>query len=314
MGGTTEEVDKTVSQDDTENVEQEGPNPKEITVQNATVLALNKIKEMASTRNFHKNLLQEEASVGFAVLSLDSSCQEAVSLSLDILQLLAQYPENRSSLSNIVHIFDALQSVIDKPGQEKEDVKRALWISSVLKQKGLEIKRNKKPTRKPLGEKNPTAPLSRADRAKRNSKNVYLRIADVCIESNRNEITETLRKIEGIISITFIVQKSVCLILSHTKVMSEVYGKAVANMGFDCALIAWDSNNEEIWIRQYPDKLENSRSVTGKENEPSYLPESEDEKDTSIGDQALVPTGATDAKGGGWLSSAASFLQKSFYW
>jgi armadillo repeat-containing protein 1 len=290
--------------------------PVEITnVQNATVIALNKIKELASTRSFHQKLLEEEASVGFAVLSLDSSCREAVSLSLDILQLLAQYPENRAALSNIVHIFDALQSVIDKPDQEKELSKRALWVSSVLKQKGLEIHRKKKSSRRrPLGEKNPSVPSnSKADRSKRNSKNVYLRIADVCIESNRNEITETLRKIEGIISITFVVHKSVCLILSHMKVPSEFYGKAVANMGFECELVAWDSNHEEVWIRQYPDKWEKS-SIGGKENEPEYLPDSDDEKDKSVGDQALVLEGERKKKGGGWLTSAASFLQKSFYW
>ena len=51
-----------------------------------------------------------------------------------------------------------------------------------------------------------------------------------------------------------------------------------------------------------------------KENEtelPDYLP---DEEEPIIDDKAMARPGKGDQRGGGWLSSAASFFTNSFYW
>jgi hypothetical protein len=66
-------------------------------------------------------------------------------------------------------------------------------------------------------------------------------------------------------------------------------------------------------------KLENSKSLYDQENAqvPEYLSDTDSEKDMSTGDmtQSVALTGSEGkGKKSGWISSAANFLQKSFYW
>jgi len=101
-------------------------------------------------------------------------------------------------------------------------------------------------------------------------------------------------------------------------------GKTIANLGFECHLIMKTDNNDDVMVKMEPDpKFENSLSMNDQENlgargrkSPQYLSDSDSE--TSFQEPQAVATVGGDNGGQkekkGWFSSAAGFIQKSFYW
>jgi len=171
-------------------------------------------------------------------------------------------------------------------------------------------------------------------------------------KAKRLAMTEALLMLNGIISITYDIKKCHCLIRAKSHMPDEVFGKSIANLGFECHLVTrvdnddevtnhlahwlcqsfthWSSRGFEPWqilIKMEPDpKLDNSTSVYDQENwsqgqkSPQYLSDTDSEtsfqeaKETQAVASGESGLGTQKPNKGGWFSSAANFIQKSLYW
>jgi len=64
-------------------------------------------------------------------------------------------------------------------------------------------------------------------------------------------MTEALLTQHGVISITYDLNKSYCIVRGKPHVPSEMFGKAIANLGFECHLVSKNENNEEVRNKIY---------------------------------------------------------------
>jgi len=119
--------------------------------------------------------------------------------------------------------------------------------------------------------------------------------------------------VPGIISLTYNLAKNHCIVRGKRHVASEVFGVAIANLGFEVSLLTKNETLEEILIPITPDLKE----LSSKENLPGYLPEDYEELQGPIADNAVCSKDLTNPdknKDGSLFTSAMSFVKNSFYW
>ncbi|KAK7825082.1 hypothetical protein U0070_014839 [Myodes glareolus] len=141
------------------------------------------------------------------------------------------------------------------------------------------------------------------------AKTVVLQIDGLDDTSRRNLCEEALLKIKGVISFTFQMAVQRCVVRIRSDLKAEALASAIASTKvMKAQQVVKSESGEEMLVpfQDAPVEVEENTEL------PDYLPE--DESPTKEQDKAVSRVGSHPDGGASWLSTAANFLSRSFYW
>nr|XP_009920662.1 PREDICTED: armadillo repeat-containing protein 1 isoform X2 [Haliaeetus albicilla] len=127
--------------------------------------------------------------------------------------------------------------------------------------------------------------------------------------SRRNLCEEALLKIKGVISFTFQMAVQRCVVRIRSDLKAEALATAIASTKvMKAQQVVKSESGEEMLVpfQDTPVEVEQNTDL------PEYLPE--DESPTKEQDKAVSRVGSHPEGAASWLSTAANFLSRSFYW
>ncbi|XP_056378986.1 armadillo repeat-containing protein 1 [Hyla sarda] len=141
------------------------------------------------------------------------------------------------------------------------------------------------------------------------AKTVVLHIDGLDDTSRRSLCEDALLKIKGVISFTFQMAVQRCVVRIRSDLKAEALATAIASTKVMKAQQVVKGETGEELLVPFQDT---SVDVEQNTDLPDYLPE--DESPMKEQDKAVSRVGALQDGGSSWLSTAANFLSRSFYW
>ncbi|XP_048832137.1 armadillo repeat-containing protein 1 isoform X2 [Brienomyrus brachyistius] len=260
---------------------------------------VNQLRDLAADPLNRRAIVQDQGCLPGLILFLDHPNPQVVYSALLAVRYLAECRANREKMKGELGMMLSLQNVMQKTTTPGETKLLASEIYEILQAYGdAEAERAESGAscrRKAqffLGTNNKRA------------KTVVLQIDGLDDTSRRSMCEEALLKIRGVISFTFQMAVKRCVVRIRSDLKAEALGVAIASTKVMKAkqVVKDDEGDED-------DSLE--EEVEQNTDLPEYLPE---EESPSKGlDKAVSRVGSLQ-DGVGWLSTAANFLSRSFYW
>ncbi|XP_062489272.1 armadillo repeat-containing protein 1 isoform X1 [Pezoporus occidentalis] len=220
------------------------------------------------------------------------------------LRYLAECRANREKMKSELGMMLSLQNVIQKtttPGETKllaSEVYDILQSSNMSDMDNVnEMNYRRRKAQFFLGSTNKRA------------KTVVLHIDGLDDSSRRNLCEEALLKIKGVISFTFQMAVQRCVVRIRSDLKAEALATAIASTKvMKAQQVVKSESGEEMLVpfQDTPVEVEQNTDL------PEYLPE--DESPTKEQDKAVSRVGSHPEGAASWLSTAANFLSRSFYW
>ncbi|XP_077022999.1 armadillo repeat-containing protein 1 isoform X2 [Tamandua tetradactyla] len=255
---------------------------------------VNQLRDLAADPLNRRAIVQDQGCLPGLILFMDHPNPPVVHSALLALRYLAECRANREKMKGELGMMLSLQNVIQKTTTPGETKLLASEIYDILQSSNMadgdtfnEMNSRRRKAQFFLGTTNKRA------------KTVVLHIDGLDDTSRRNLCEEALLKIKGVISFTFqmAVQRCVALAsaIASTKVMKAQQ-------------VVKSESGEEMLVpfQDTPVEVEQNTDL------PDYLPE--DESPTKEQDKAVSRVGSHPEGGASWLSTAANFLSRSFYW
>ncbi|KAK2708991.1 armadillo repeat-containing protein 1-like [Artemia franciscana] len=246
-------------------------------------------------------LLKDATCPQFLAYALGENNLELVKLSLETLTLLADTQKHKLKLGSIFGVFPALQATAEKEELGEEINNAALSLLTDLK-----FARNSKAVKVATDTPRDTVPNIQTKNSynnSRRSKIITLFIKGLETLEDRNRIEDDLIRVRGVISIVcdVVTHRATLRVREHIK-PEQLHAKISAD---DPLLVVKLEDGTEVM----KDLGKTEETVETVENLPEYLPED----DPPVSDKAVTkhPVGESAFS---WLSSAAGFVKRSFYW
>ncbi|XP_046566803.1 armadillo repeat-containing protein 1-like [Haliotis rubra] len=278
-----------------------------------TTDAISAMKALATDPTKRAALAKDATCVGGLVVVLSNSDTKVVKLALETLLLLVESGENVAPLKDFMGMLDQLEALMNRSDGEPElrelTEKLYLILTEVEQQTPLRDTSNIHSSRRNSSSCSKKSNKSLSYHSHKH-KSVILQLRGITDRSDRELCMKLLLQVKGVISITFDMNKKRSILRVKNDVKPESLVQAVARSQTMAAQqVVRDDNGEELFL-SFRSLMEDAE----KENSdmPSYL--ADDADSPVIDDKAISRTAREEKKGGGWLSSAASFLTNSFYW
>ncbi|KAG5850233.1 hypothetical protein ANANG_G00080070 [Anguilla anguilla] len=265
---------------------------------------VNQLRDLAADPLNRRPIVQDQGCLPGLILFLDHPNPQVVYSALLALRYLAECRANREKMKGELGMMLSLQNVMQKPTTPGETKLLASEIYEILQASGK-------------------AEAEQADGAasyrrkaqfflgatNKRAKTVVLHIDGLDDPSRRGLCEEALLRIRGVISFTFQMAVKRCVVRIRSDLKAEALGTAIASTKvMKAQQVVKSEEGDEVIVPFQEDVL-----VVVEENTdlPDYLPE---EESPSRGlDKAVSRVGSMQ-DGVGWLSAAANFLSRSFYW
>ncbi|KAJ3611605.1 hypothetical protein NHX12_021620 [Muraenolepis orangiensis] len=241
---------------------------------------VNQLRDLAADPLNRRAIVEDHGCLPGLILFLDHTNPQVVYSALLAVRYLAECRANREKMKDELGMMLSLQNVMQKsttPGETKLLASEAQFF---------------------MGSTNKRA------------KTVVLHIDGLDdSQARRGMCEEALLKIRGVISFTFQMAVKRCVVRIRSDLKAEALGTAINSTKVLTAqqVVRAEDGGE----RMVP--FHEGVAAPAEENTdiPDYLPE--DESPSQDPDKAVTRVG-TMADGSGWLSTAANFLTRSFYW
>jgi len=294
-------------------------------------------KNIASDPSKRGALIQDETSIQFLAYVLGEKNADVVRLALETLKLLADTPRHRQKLAAVFGVLEALQATadcVDEFGEEIANTAAEIFTClKFTKNAAYNSKKVHPPPQQPKPERIPSteeAPeedglfgaldtSSHSDKGHRflkynsKAKTITIQVTGLTTQEEREVLERQLIKVHGVISIVFDAANSRVTLRSRPDLSVESVGQAVRKtQTMRAFLVTKNEMGEEIlkFIGESQSDDDDRKSGTPL---PDYLPEDDPDIPTETSDKAVAPHGITETASN-WINSAASFLQRSFYW
>ncbi|XP_063779869.1 armadillo repeat-containing protein 1 isoform X2 [Pseudophryne corroboree] len=270
---------------------------------------VNQLRDLASDPLNRRAIVQDQGCLPGLILFLDHPNPQVVYSALLALRYLAECRSNREKMRCELGMMLSLQNVIQKtttPGDTQllaTEVYDLLQSSSTADGDSMnEMNSRRRKAQFFLGTTNKRA------------KTVVLHIDgldDTCLspQSRRSLCEDALLKIKGVISFTFQMAVQRCVVRIRSDLKAEALATAIASTKvMKAQQVVKGDTGEELLVpfQDTPVDVEQNTDL------PDYLPE--DESPMKEQDKAVSRVGTHMDSGSNWLSTAANFLSRSFYW
>ncbi|XP_071026218.1 armadillo repeat-containing protein 1-like [Oncorhynchus clarkii lewisi] len=264
---------------------------------------VNQLRDLAADPLNRRAIVQDNGCLPGLILFLDHPNPQVVYSALLAVRYLAECRTNREKMKGELGMMLSLQNVMQKGSSPGETKLLASEIYEILQAAGNEAEQAEAAScrRKAhffLGSTNKKA------------KTVVLHIDGLDDSTRRSLCEEALLKIRGVISFTFQMAVKRCVVRIRSDIKAEALGTAInSTKVMKAAQVVKGEDGGELML-PFQEGAEEA-VVEHNEDIPDYLPE--EESPSQEQDKAMTRVGSiTD--GVGWLSTAANFLSRSFYW
>ncbi|XP_075682292.1 armadillo repeat-containing protein 1 isoform X1 [Rhinoderma darwinii] len=275
-----------------------------MSVEPDALAVVNQLRDLASDPLNRRAIVQDQGCLPGLILFLDHPNPPVVYSALLALRYLAECRANREKMRSELGMMLSLQNVIQKtttPGDTQflaTEVYDILQSSSTADGASMnEMNSRRRKAQFFLGATNKRA------------KTVVLHIDGLDDTSRRSLCEDALLKIKGVISFTFQMAVQRCVVRIRSDLKAEALATAIASTKVMKAQQVVKGETGEELLVAFQDT---SVDVEQNTDLPDYLPE--DESPMKEQDKAVSRVGAHQDGGSSWLSTAANFLSRSFYW
>ncbi|XP_068609943.1 armadillo repeat containing 1, like [Brachionichthys hirsutus] len=261
------------------------------------------LRDLASEPQNREVIVQDQGCLPGLVLFLDHQNPEVLLATLQTLRYLAELPPNIPTMKNELGMMVSLEIAIGREGLSADITALAQEVFDILTAPAV-------PARHSPGRQRKKKSQFFINSSNKKAKSVTLHIQGLHSTDQRGLCEEALLKVKGVISFTFQMAARRCTVRIRSDVPTESLASAIAaTRVLSAQQVVKNEAGDEVFIQ-----LESS-GVQVQQNAaiPDYLPEEEDSPGGEV-DRALSRTTAKSDANGSWLSSAASFLTKTFYW
>ncbi|KAK1332051.1 hypothetical protein QTO34_007732 [Cnephaeus nilssonii] len=265
---------------------------------------VNQLRDLAADPLNRRAIVQDQGCLPGLILFMDHPNPPVVHSALLALRYLAECRANREKMKGELGMMLSLQNVIQKTTTPGETKLLASEIYDILQSSNMadgdsfnEMNSRRRKAQFFLGTTNKRA------------KTVVLHIDGLDDTSRRNLCEEALLKIKGVISFTFQMAVQRCVVRIRSDLKAEALASAIASTKVMKAQQVVKSESGEEMLVPFQDMVVEVEQNT---ELPDYLPE--DESPTKEQDKAVSRVGSHPEGGASWLSTAANFLSRSFYW
>ncbi|KAJ8376647.1 hypothetical protein SKAU_G00072270 [Synaphobranchus kaupii] len=265
---------------------------------------VNQLRDLAADPLNRRPIVQDQGCLPGLILFLDHPNPQVVYSALLALRYLAECRANREKMKGELGMMLSLQNVMQKSTTPGETKLLASEIYEILQASG-----KAEPDQADSAASCRRKAQFFLGTTNKRAKTVVLHIDGLDDPSRRGLCEEALLKIRGVISFTFQMAVKRCVVRIRSDLKAEALGTAIASTKvMKARQVVKGEEGDEVMVPFQEDVL-----VMVEENTdlPDYLPE---EESPSRGlDKAVSRVGSMQ-DGSGWLSAAANFLSRSFYW
>lgn len=256
------------------------------------LFTLLKYKQLAEDPGNHALMIKDKTTVNFLAYTLDTSDEELLKASLTTLELLSQNPVNRSSIKSTFGVIEALKCVVNNENIVNSSIRnKAEKIIELLNTPVLPDKK--------IGEKTVL-------KGQKPKKVITFQVLGLHLETQKELEDILMKKAKGVLSTIVDVEHQRCVATVFDHVDPKLLASIIAeNTTMEAQLVTKNKFNQEILI-----PLTDNTKTLELDDLPPYL----DEKDSPVKEKAIKSTKDFRITASEWFSSAAGFLQKSFYW
>uniref|UniRef100_A0A9J8DG52 Armadillo repeat-containing protein 1 n=1 Tax=Cyprinus carpio carpio TaxID=630221 RepID=A0A9J8DG52_CYPCA len=263
---------------------------------------VNQLRDLAADPLNRRAIVEDQGCLSGLILFFDHPSPQVVYSALLAVRYLAECHSNREKMKGELGMMLSLQNIMQKgtsPGETKllaSEIYEILQNSSSTEAEQAEAAAScRKKAQFFLGSTNKRA------------KTVVLQIDG--LDDSRSLCEEALLKIKGVISFTFQMAVKRCVVRIRSDLKAEALGTAIASTKvMKAQQVVKGEDGSEIVI---PFQGDSDVVVEQNINLPDYLPE--DESPSQEQHKAVTRLGSVQ-DGVSWLSTAANFLTRSFYW
>uniref|UniRef100_A0A8D3AWF4 Armadillo repeat-containing protein 1 n=1 Tax=Scophthalmus maximus TaxID=52904 RepID=A0A8D3AWF4_SCOMX len=270
---------------------------------------VNQLRDLAADPLNRRAIVEDQGCLPGLILFLDHPNPQIVYSALLAVRYLAECRANREKMKDELGMMLSLQNVMQKSTSPGETKLLASEIYEILQSAGKEEAEQAEAAAASCRRK---AQFFMGSSNKR-AKTVVLHIDGLDDPTRRSLCEEALLKIRGVISFTFQMAVKRCVVRIRSDLKAEALGSAINSTKVMTAqqVVKTEDGGE----RMVPFQEDSAVPVEENTDIPDYLPEEEEEEESPSQEQdkAVTRVGSiTD--GAGWLSTAANFLTRSFYW
>lgn len=271
---------------------------------NVTMSALGVVehlRNLAADPQNRATIVKDQGCLAGLVLFLDNEDVIVVITALEALKFLSEFQPNRSKMREEIGMVISLKTIMHKEGYH-----------SKAKQLANEVYQNiissvKTPSSRRASEASQSFFLGNLNKR---AKVVTLHIKGLANQVTRKLCEEELLKVKGVISFTFVMNKSRCIVRCKLELTPETLCDTINNTKvLSAQQVIKNERGEEVML-SFGKAPAKSYGRGNSSALPDYLPE--DDEDTVISDKAITRVG--DDKENGWFSSVTSFFSKTLYW
>ncbi|KAM5156988.1 armadillo repeat-containing protein 1 isoform 2-T3 [Mantella aurantiaca] len=265
---------------------------------------VNQLRDLASDPLNRRAIVQDQGCLPGLILFLDHPGPPVVYSALLALRYLAECRANREKMRCELGMMLSLQNIIQKTTTPGDTQLLATEVYDLLQSSSTadgdcmnEMNSRRRKAQFFLGATNKRA------------KTVVLHIDGLDDTSRRSLCEDALLKIKGVISFTFQMAVQRCVVRIRSDLKAEALATAIASTKvMKAQQVVKGESGEELLVpfQDTPVDVEQNTDL------PDYLPE--DESPMKEQDKAVSRVGAHQDSGSSWLSTAANFLSRSFYW
>ncbi|XP_078398477.1 armadillo repeat containing 1, like [Cetorhinus maximus] len=268
--------------------------------------ALSVVSQMASEPQNREAIVKDKGCLPGLVLFLDHCNLQVLHCALQALRYLAECPSNREIMKNELRMMSNLERLQESRDHTSEDIRiLATEIYELLKKpmQTAKVRNNKFRSTKKMPHQ------FFINSTNKRAKTITLQIDGLHNMDNRNICEEALLQVNGVISFTFQMALQRCVIRIYSDLKIESLASAIATTKIlQAHQVVKNESGEEVVVPLNTGTTKVEQHL----NLPDYLPE--DESPEMEHNKAISQTGAKGNINGTWLSAAANFLTKTFYW
>ncbi|NP_001316212.1 armadillo repeat containing 1, like [Ictalurus punctatus] len=262
------------------------------------------LRDLASEPQNREAIAKDQGCLPGLVLFLDHKDPQVVFATLQTLRYLAESSQNIVSMKNELGMMVSLETLMENCGLSTDITDLAKEVYEILSAPA-----RTETLRTPVQPMRRNKPQFFINSSNKKAKTVTLHIQGLDGTDQRGVCEEALLKVKGVISFTFQMAMKRCTVRVRADLSTESLASAIAaTKVLSAQQVVKNEHGEEVFI---PLSTADTH-IEENHHLPDYLPEDESpEKQT---DRAVSRTAAKQDASGSWLSSAASFLTKTFYW
>ncbi|XP_029903745.1 armadillo repeat containing 1, like [Myripristis murdjan] len=264
---------------------------------------VSQLRDLASEPMNREAIVQDQGCLPGLVLFLDHEDPEVVFATLQTLHYLAKLPPNITTMKNELGMMVSLENLMERSGVSVNITALAKEVYGVL---NAPVSRVPHTPVRGMGKKSQFF----INTSNKKAKSVTLHIQGLDSTDQRGLCEEALLKVKGVISFTFQMASKRCTVRIRSDLPTESLASAIAaTKVLSAQQVVRNEAGEEVLLALKPCEVEVQQNTAL----PDYLPE-EEVSPERVEDRAISRTTAKDDSSGSWLSSAATFLTKTFYW